>query len=153
MIFWNFPYFRQTFLDQSLWIFNRLRWCNTLTIFYTFHLQKMTQISLSGKLSKAILLSTKNKWEVISVPTHFSTGIYFYLHLAKSVIFHIFMYDVCNKLWVCDIITSFKWIFIGTGQEVSFENMGKLNNSKYSKFENSYFPYFLSDFHDVCTIW
>ena len=35
------------------------------------------------------------------------------------------MYDACDKLWGYDIITSLKWIFIRTGQELFSENMGK----------------------------
>ena len=76
--------------------------------------------------------------------TYFNTGVYFYLHLAKNDIFHNFMYDACDKLWGHDIITSLKWIFIRTGQELFPENMGN--------FKNSYLPYFLSDFYDFCTI-
>ena len=38
--FWNFTFFRKTFLDQSLWIFKWVKWCHHLTIFYTCHLQK-----------------------------------------------------------------------------------------------------------------
>ena len=79
MTFWNFPYFRKTFLDQSLWLFIRVRWwCHTLTKFFnTFHLLKMAKISLSGKLSKSVRPIYPKKWEIISVPRYFNTWIYY----------------------------------------------------------------------------
>ena len=47
--FWNFTFFRKTFLDQSLWIFKWVSWwCHHLTIFYTFHLQKWKKSHFSA---------------------------------------------------------------------------------------------------------
>ena len=76
---------------------------------------------------------------------HISIQGYTFTYIWQKIdIFHIFMYDACDKLWGHDIITSLKWIFIRTGQELFSENM--------VNFKNSYLPYFLSDFYDFCTI-
>ena len=37
MAFWNFTFFQETFLDQSLWIFKWASWwCHALTIFHMY---------------------------------------------------------------------------------------------------------------------
>ena len=49
----------KTFLEQSLQISNRVRGCHTLTILYSFHLQKMTKISCSGMRNE--ILSSRHQ--------------------------------------------------------------------------------------------
>ena len=105
MTLWNFPYFWKTILDQSLWIFNRVRWwCHTLTIFYTFHLQKMTKISFSGK-HKQIHPSIYWKW----MRNYFCSDIFQNRNIllpasAKKVIFFTFSCMMC--VINCEGVTS-----------------------------------------------
>ena len=47
MTFWNFTNFRKTLLDQSLWIFKWASWCHSLTILYSFHIQKWQKSHIS----------------------------------------------------------------------------------------------------------
>ena len=48
MTFWNFTIFRKTLLDQSLWIFKWASWwCHSLTILYSFHIQKWQKSHIS----------------------------------------------------------------------------------------------------------
>ena len=47
----------------------------------------------------------------------------------KFKIFKNFIYNIYDKLWGYDIITSLNWIFIRTGQEVFSENMGNFKMS------------------------
>ena len=53
MTFWNFTFFRKTFLDQCLWIFKWASWwCHPLTIFHVYHiwiLEKFSFLVHTGK--------------------------------------------------------------------------------------------------------
>ena len=117
MTFWNFTFFRKTFLDQSLWIFKWVSWwCHLLTIFYTFHYRNDKNLIFQPWDSKHCLISTQNKWEIMYSPIYFDTRICFYLYLQKISKFQNFMYNIHDKLWGDDITSSLIWIFIRTGQ-------------------------------------
>ena len=124
MEFWNVLFLQKTFLVQSLWIFKWVSWwCHSLTIFYTFCLQKwIKKIIFQPRDSFDYPLSTQTKWEIMfSILTHFKTGVCFYLFLPKNQSFHNFMYD--NYIWQIvrhDITNPLIWIFIRTGQDICF---------------------------------
>ena len=146
MTFWNFTFFRKTFLDQSLWIFKWVSWwCHHLTIFYTFHLQNWQNLIFQLWECKPCLISTQNKWEIMFILIYFDTRICFYLYLEKNENFQnfMYMYNIYDKLWGDDITNSLIWIFIRTGQEMFSKKMWN--------FKMSQLPYFLSDFHNFCT--
>ena len=142
--FWNFTFFRKTFLDQSLWIFKWVSWwCHPLTIFYTFQLQNDKNLIFQLWECKPCLISTQNKWEIMFILIYFDTRICFYPYLEKNEKFQNFMYKMYDKLWGDDITNSLIWIFIRTGQEMFSEKIWNFNMSQ--------LPYFLSDFHNFCT--
>ena len=88
MTFWNFTFFRKTFLDQSLWIFKWVSWwCYLLTIFYTFHYRNDKNLIFQPWDSKHCLISTQNKWEIMFSLIYFDTRICFYLYLQKILNF------------------------------------------------------------------
>ena len=145
MTFWNFNFFRKTFLDQ--WLVNiqmsELMMSsphNFLHISFT----KMTKISyFSYENVNLSLISTQNKWEIMFILIYFDTRICFYLYLEKNENLQNFMYNIYDKLWGDDITNSLIWIFIRTGQEMFSEKMWN--------FKMSQLPYFLSDFHNFWT--
>ena len=146
MTFWNFTFFRKTFLDQSLWIFKWVSWwCHRLTIchiYYTWNFENFhfffpdtgNSISLYQHYIRINIISHLF-WVDIRQGLH--------SHSWNVGFFSIFVNEMCRKLWGDDIINSLIWIFIRTGQELFSEKMWN--------FKMSQLPYFLSDFHHVCT--
>ena len=55
MTFWNFTFFRKTFLDQSLWIFKWASWwCHPLTIFHIYCIWNFENFSFLAHTGKNI---------------------------------------------------------------------------------------------------
>ena len=141
--FWNFKFFRKTFLGQSLWIFKWVSWwCHRLTIchiYYTWNFENFHFFPDTGK--STILVSKYIRINIIS--KLFGVDIRQGLHSHSwNIIFVSFVNEMCRKLWGDDIINSLIWIFIRTGQEMFSEKMWNFL---------SQLPYFLSDFHHICT--
>ena len=145
MTFWNFMFFPKTLLDQSLMNIQMSELMmssphNFLLISYT----DMTKISyFRYENIKLALITTHNKWEIMFTLIYVDMGIWFYQYELKIKKFRNFIYNTYEKLWGHDIINSFIWIFIRTGQEMFSEKMWN--------FKMSQLPYFLSDLDNFCT--
>ena len=103
MTFWNFSYFRKILLDQSLWVFNRVRWwCHTLTIL------KLLKISFTENDKNFIFMWAKVNLscipkinENLCLFRHISIQGYTFTCICPKNIFHNFiMMCVVN----CEII-------------------------------------------------
>ena len=141
--FWNFTFFRKTFLDQSLWIFKWVSWwCHHLTIFYTFHLQNWQKSHIQLWECKPCFNPTQNKWEIMFILIYFDTRICFYLYLEKNENFQI----SCIIIW--QIVR--RWHHQLTHLNIH-KDWSRNVFRKNVKFKMSQLPYFLSDFHHFCT--
>ena len=69
MTFWNFTFFRKTFLDQSLWIFKWVSWwCHRLTICHIYYTWNFENFHIFPDTGKSISLY-QNISESTSVKT------------------------------------------------------------------------------------
>ena len=97
--FWNFTFFRKTFLDQSLWIFKWASWwCHALTIFsYVLYMKFRKILIISSYWLKSYPISTYIRvnifshllWVVIRQVLYFHSGnmrflSYLYMKLIEN---------------------------------------------------------------------
>ena len=147
MTFWNFTFFRKTFLDHSPYEYSNEWVDDVITSQFSTHFIYKTDKNLIFQLweCKACLISTQNKWEIMFILIYFDTRICFTCIWKKNENVQNFMYNMYDKLWGDDTTNSLIWIFIRTGQEMFSE---KCEISKCQNFLISY-PIFII-FAPIC---
>ena len=130
MNFLIFPYFRKTLLDQCLWIF--IEWSDDVIpsqfITHIIHenVKNVTFWQMQVKVCPCIkICGSRNNFSFIF--SKYKDGFTFAYLKMRFLPFSV--YEMCRKLWGCDIITSPYLIFMRTVQEMFSENKGNFKMS------------------------